>query len=69
LHTLQVLIDAVDIDIDPKAESFQHTSLQTLDISSSPVADAEAVAGIIFSTFPRVEKVSKLDGSNLPQVW
>lgn len=31
LRDAALLIDAHNIDIDPQAESFQHTSLQTLD--------------------------------------
>jgi len=68
LHTLQVSIDAENIDVDVKAESFQHTSLQILDMNSSPVADAEAVARIICSIFPCIEKVGE-QYSALPQVW
>ncbi|KAG1733807.1 hypothetical protein EDB19DRAFT_1729676 [Suillus lakei] len=57
LHTLHVLMDAVHIDIDPQAESFQHTSLRTLDVRSSHIADREAVAHIISSMLPSVESV------------
>ncbi|KAG1777978.1 hypothetical protein EV702DRAFT_205118 [Suillus placidus] len=57
LHTLHVLIDALNIDIGPQAESFQHTSLQTLDVRSSHIADREAVAYILFSMLPSVESV------------
>ncbi|OJA11047.1 hypothetical protein AZE42_07187 [Rhizopogon vesiculosus] len=57
LHTLQVSMDAANIDIDPKAESFQHPSLQKLHLCSSPVTDAETVAFIIFSRLPRVSEV------------
>ncbi|KAG1744564.1 uncharacterized protein EDB91DRAFT_191096 [Suillus paluster] len=57
LHTLHILMDAVNIDIDPKVESFHHTSLQTLDVRSSHVADSEAVAHIIFSMLPCVDNV------------
>ncbi|KAG1749600.1 uncharacterized protein EDB91DRAFT_1108647 [Suillus paluster] len=47
LCPLTLPIDAVNINIDPKAESFQHNSLQVLDVGHSDVADAEAVACII----------------------
>lgn len=57
LHTLHVLVDALNIDINPQAESFRHTSLQTLDVRSSHVADREAVASILFSMLPSVEGV------------
>ncbi|KAG1724868.1 hypothetical protein EDB19DRAFT_293754 [Suillus lakei] len=55
LHTLLVGVDVMNIDIDPKAESFQHTSLKKLVVYSSPVADAEAVARIIFSMLPNIQ--------------
>ncbi|KAG1723074.1 uncharacterized protein EDB91DRAFT_184781 [Suillus paluster] len=55
LATLKALVDAGNIDIDPTAESFQHTSLQTFQVGASPVADADAVARIIFSMLPCVE--------------
>ncbi|KAG1731672.1 hypothetical protein EDB19DRAFT_2041697 [Suillus lakei] len=55
LHTLLVGVDAMNIDIDPKAESFQHISLKKLVMYSSPVADAEAVARIIFSMLPDIQ--------------
>ncbi|KAG2354971.1 hypothetical protein BDR07DRAFT_1613945 [Suillus spraguei] len=54
LHTLCIGVDVVNIDIDPKAESFQHTSLQNMGVCTSPVADAEAVARIIFAMLPNV---------------
>ncbi|KAG2115554.1 hypothetical protein BD769DRAFT_1778298 [Suillus cothurnatus] len=57
LHTLHILMDALNIDIDPQTESFQHTSLQTLDVRSSHITDREAVAHIIFSMLPSVESV------------
>ncbi|KAJ8596818.1 hypothetical protein M405DRAFT_804906 [Rhizopogon salebrosus TDB-379] len=57
LHTLRVFMDAVDIDIDPKAESFQHPSLRTLHLGVSPVRDAEAVTVIISSMLPHVGEV------------
>lgn len=57
LHTLHILMDALNIDIDPQAESFQHTSLQTLDVRTSHIADREAVAYILFTMLPSVESV------------
>lgn len=57
LLSLDMLVDAVRIDIDPTAESFQHTTLESLNLTRSPVADAEAVARIIFSMLPRIEHV------------
>ncbi|KAJ8591714.1 hypothetical protein M405DRAFT_95226 [Rhizopogon salebrosus TDB-379] len=57
LHTLRVPVDAVDIDIDPNAESFQHTSLQTLHVCRSHIADADAVARIISSILPGITNV------------
>jgi len=58
LHTLQVLVDAVNIDIDPNTESFQHTSLQELCLGSSPIEDPEVVARIISSALPCVSQVT-----------
>lgn len=55
LHALHVEIDAANIDIDPKAESFQHTSLKSIGYYSSPAANAEAVARIIFIMLPNVQ--------------
>lgn len=54
LYILALPIDAVNIDVDPEVESFQHTSLRYLDVSDSDVADPEAVARIIFSMLPCV---------------
>ncbi|KAG1839282.1 hypothetical protein C8R48DRAFT_782131 [Suillus tomentosus] len=57
LHTLHILMDAVNIDIDPAAESFQHTTLHNLDLSQSDIEDAETVARIIFSVFPCIDRI------------
>jgi hypothetical protein len=57
LHTLQVSVDAANIDVDPKAELFQHPALHTLDLGLSRIRDAEVVAFIIFSTLPLTSKV------------
>jgi hypothetical protein len=57
LHNLRIFMDTVDIDIDPKAESFQHPSLRTLHLGLSPVRVAEAVAVIISSMLPHVGEV------------
>jgi hypothetical protein len=58
LHTLGVLMDAANIDINSKAESFQHSSLQKLHLGDSRIRDAEAVALIIFSMLPHVGEVT-----------
>ncbi|KAG0709265.1 hypothetical protein DFH29DRAFT_1074984 [Suillus ampliporus] len=64
LHTLRVPIDPVNIDIDPNAEPLQHTSLQTLDLfATSPIADAERVARVIFSMLPCVDRVGEFMAS------
>ncbi|KAG1879620.1 hypothetical protein C8R48DRAFT_236955 [Suillus tomentosus] len=55
LHALHVEIDVANIDIDPKAESFQHTSLKSIGYYSSPAANAEAVARIIFTMLPNLQ--------------
>lgn len=68
LHELDLLIDAVNIDIDPTTESFRHTSLQEWSVQSTQVVDAEAVARIIFSMLPCVDRIYHLSYS-LPLVW
>ncbi|KIK36746.1 hypothetical protein CY34DRAFT_16174 [Suillus luteus UH-Slu-Lm8-n1] len=63
LHTLQLLIDSVNIDMDLNAAPLH--SLRVLDLTAtSHIADAKAVACIIFSMLPCVEAVSKS-----MQVW
>lgn len=57
LHTLDIPLDAVNINIDHTAVSFQHTSLQHLNLTSSNISDAEAVARIIFSVLPSVDRI------------
>ncbi|OJA13276.1 hypothetical protein AZE42_05020 [Rhizopogon vesiculosus] len=61
LDTFAAEIDAVNIDVDPEAESFQHTSLRTLDLSYSDVEDPQAVARIIFSMLPCISEVLHWD--------
>ncbi|KAG2114965.1 hypothetical protein BD769DRAFT_1673282 [Suillus cothurnatus] len=58
LLRLNMSMDVAGIDIDPTAESFQHTTLESLKPTRSRVADAEAVARIPFSMLPRVDKVT-----------
>ena len=58
LHTLRIWMDAANIDIDPKAESFQHHSLYALDFTGSNIRDTKAVAVIIASMLPCVSKVT-----------
>ncbi|OAX35233.1 hypothetical protein K503DRAFT_746259 [Rhizopogon vinicolor AM-OR11-026] len=58
LRYLKTHMDAVNIDIIPTSDSFQHASLRMLDVGSSDVADVEAVARIIFLKLPRVRRVS-----------
>lgn len=57
LHTLQVPIDgtAVNIDVEP----IQHTSLRVLELKTlvSQIANAEALARIIFSCLPRINEL------------
>ncbi|KAG2119628.1 uncharacterized protein F5147DRAFT_832332 [Suillus discolor] len=57
LHTLHILMDTVNIDIDPAAESFQHTTLQKLDLCQSDIKDAETVARIIYSVLPCIDRI------------
>ncbi|KAG1731446.1 hypothetical protein EDD22DRAFT_960572 [Suillus occidentalis] len=56
LHALNVELDVVNIDIDPKAESFQHISLINLGVRvhDPPAADTEAIARIIFAMLPNL---------------
>ncbi|KAG1802542.1 uncharacterized protein BJ212DRAFT_1397295 [Suillus subaureus] len=62
LESLRVLIDTVNIDIDPNAEPIQHTSLRTLDLETfeSPIGNAEVLARIIFKWLPCVDQVNKV---------
>ncbi|OAX36711.1 hypothetical protein K503DRAFT_801820 [Rhizopogon vinicolor AM-OR11-026] len=69
LHTLRLSMDAVNIDIDPKVESFQHTSLQTLDVGPSPAEDAEAITCIISSMLPCLSSVHCRLESGSHLVW
>lgn len=57
LHTLDIPLDAVNINIDPTAEPFLHTSLRNLNLTSSALSDAEAIARIIFSVLPSVDRI------------
>lgn len=70
LEELRMLIDTVNIDVDPAVESLRHTSLQLLDVRSAEVLDTKAVARIILSIFPRVDNIyhSPLD-SNHANMW
>ncbi|KAG1750767.1 hypothetical protein EDB19DRAFT_1350237 [Suillus lakei] len=61
LDSLQLHIDAINIDIDPETESFQHTSLHSINVGFSNVEDIEAAAHIISSMLPCVEKVKHGD--------
>ncbi|KAG1777993.1 hypothetical protein EV702DRAFT_1099266, partial [Suillus placidus] len=69
LQDLQVSLDDRNIDIEPEAESFQHTSLKTLIVGSSELgeADVEAIARIIFSMLPAVDRV--MCASGVPRSW
>ncbi|KAG2137851.1 uncharacterized protein EDB93DRAFT_752308 [Suillus bovinus] len=70
LQDLQVSIDARNIDIEPEAESFQHTSLKNLIVGSCELeaVDVEAVARIVFCMLPAVDQVMCASGS-VPQLW
>jgi hypothetical protein len=57
LHTLCLDMDAINIDIDPEIESFQHASLRWLNVGSSIAEDAEAIADIILAMLPCVEGI------------
>ncbi|KAG1873177.1 hypothetical protein F4604DRAFT_777250 [Suillus subluteus] len=58
LLRLDMSIDAVRIDIDPTAEPFRHATLESLNLTWCHVADAEAVARILFSMLPRINEVA-----------
>ncbi|KAG1760983.1 hypothetical protein EDD22DRAFT_45755 [Suillus occidentalis] len=68
LHTLDIPLDAVNLDIDPTAESFQHTSLRHLNLASSGISDAEAVARIVFAVLPSVDRVYPPEYDSRPGV-
>ncbi|KAG1869363.1 hypothetical protein DFJ58DRAFT_765584 [Suillus subalutaceus] len=70
LEDLQVSIDARNIDIEPEAESFQHTSLKNLTVGSYEPQDVnvKAIARIIFSMLPAVDRVI-CASRNVPRVW
>ncbi|KAG1857976.1 hypothetical protein C8R48DRAFT_272544 [Suillus tomentosus] len=74
LHTLNLLIDAVNIDIDPTGESFRHLSLQRWDVLAGQLMNPKAVARIIFSMLPCVEIFYKTHhfgsmSSSPPYAW
>jgi hypothetical protein len=69
LHTLRVSMDAANIDVDPKTESFQHPTLHTLNFGLSRVRDAEAVASIIFSALPLTSEVEYRRYRDNSLVW
>ncbi|KAG1722212.1 uncharacterized protein EDB91DRAFT_1174964 [Suillus paluster] len=70
LEDLQISIDTVNIDIDPEAESFQHTSLKILHFSFSFLeeANAEVIARIIFSMLPCVDEVDAWESEDWREV-
>ncbi|KAG2148767.1 hypothetical protein DEU56DRAFT_79738 [Suillus clintonianus] len=72
LYSLRVLIDTADIDIDPTAESIQHTSLQILNLDTlqDPIVGAEALALIIFTRFPCIDEVkASMDSCWADWIW
>ncbi|KAG2342840.1 hypothetical protein BDR05DRAFT_963637 [Suillus weaverae] len=68
LDSLQLHVDAVNIDIDPETESIQHTSLQKFNVGFSNVEDVKAAARIIFSMLPGVEQVRHADENEWDKV-
>jgi hypothetical protein len=70
LHTLDIPLCAVNLDINPTAESFQHTSLRHLNLTSSDynISDAEAVARTVFSVLPSVDRVCPPEYERRPGV-
>ncbi|KAJ8597189.1 hypothetical protein M405DRAFT_928250 [Rhizopogon salebrosus TDB-379] len=57
LHTLCLDMDAINIDIDPEIESFQHASLRRLNVGSSIAENAGALAHIILAMLPCIEDI------------
>ncbi|KAG2058357.1 hypothetical protein BDR06DRAFT_950898 [Suillus hirtellus] len=49
-------MDAVDIDF--TVDSFQHTSLESSNLTRSHLAHAEAVACIFFPVLPHIDRVT-----------
>ncbi|KAG2348242.1 hypothetical protein BDR05DRAFT_986854 [Suillus weaverae] len=63
LHTLQVVTDTTTVDIDPDVEPVRHTSLRMLELKTPRfhIANAEALARIIFSYLPHIILVGEFD--------
>ncbi|OAX38989.1 hypothetical protein K503DRAFT_769909 [Rhizopogon vinicolor AM-OR11-026] len=53
----QVYINAVNVDIDPEAESFRYTYLAELDVCSARIRNIDAVTRIVYSMLPRIAHV------------
>lgn len=66
LEAFGMLIDTVNIDVDPDAEPIQHACLQTLRLETpeSPTGNAEAIARIIFDWLPCVYQVAQYIGES-----
>ncbi|OAX35897.1 hypothetical protein K503DRAFT_802459 [Rhizopogon vinicolor AM-OR11-026] len=71
LHALRVSMTAANIDIDPKAASFQHPSLHTLNLGASFIRDAEAVALTISPILPHVSQATyeEHEGNSFRLEW
>ncbi|KAG1778319.1 hypothetical protein EV702DRAFT_1196323 [Suillus placidus] len=63
LRTLQVAMDTTTVDIDPDVEPVRHTSLRILHLKTPGfhIANAEALARIIFSCLPCIILVGGVD--------
>ena len=57
LHTMQIEVDATNVDIDPETESFQHPSLKRLNLGSSIIRDAKSFARIMIYMLPGLRQV------------
>jgi hypothetical protein len=68
LHTLCLDMDAINIDIDPETESFQHASLRRLNIGTSVAENAGVLAHIILAMLPCIEDIEHHSRRSGP-VW
>ncbi|KAG2063670.1 hypothetical protein BDR04DRAFT_1111261 [Suillus decipiens] len=70
LQDLEISVDARNIDIEPEAGAFQHTSLKKLIVGSHEIRDvnSEAVARIVSAMLPAIDRVMWANGG-IPRLW
>lgn len=70
LQDLEISVDARNIDIEPEAEAFQHTSLKKLIVGlrETEEVNGEAVARIVSSMLPAIDRVMWANGG-VPRLW